>query len=328
MKESFWKNTNVLVTGVHGFIGSNLCKDLIDKGAKVFGIHKNNSSESLLTLEKITKFNSLSYNTLTLDKLTDLIIDKEIEICFHLAAQVEVTNGFQNPYGTFDDNINLTLMLLESIRLSNTVRSLIFTSTDKVYGDLDRSKLPYQENYIPNPDTPYEISKYLCERLCIAYAKNYKIPIIITRACNIYGPGQLNLSAIIPSLILSAINKKEFIPRSDGKMTRDYLFIDEWVENLLKISEKNYYNPFYADIFNFGTNDPKSVLEISKIIYDKVDPKNTPKIINKFKNIKSSNEIIDQSLSSKKANAAFGFKVNTNFDDNIINTINWYSKYL
>ena len=268
-----WKNKKVLLTGVHGFVGSNLCKLLLNEKAIVYGLHRNNNNDSLLKFENITKFNNISYNNINLQKITELIIDKEINFCFHLAANVEVKKSELMPFQTFDNNMQLTLMLLESFRISKTLKSFIFTSTDKVYGDIDKKKLPYKETYIPNAINPYEMSKLNCENICRTYSNNYKLPIIITRSCNLYGPGQLNFSALIPSLIKSSISKKRFLPRSNGKLTRDYLFIDDWVKTILHISKVNYYKKFKGEIFNFGTNDPKSVIQITESISQKIDKK-------------------------------------------------------
>ena len=188
-----WKNKNVLITGIHGFVGSNLAKSLLNKGANVYGLHKFNSKNSLLNYEKITNYNSIQINDNSqnsLNILSDLFYDKEIEICFHLAAQVEVSKAYNEPYDTFYNNINLTLNLLEAARKSKYLESFILCSTDKVYGEIEKKKLPYKEPYIPQPVYPYEVSKYNCELIGKSYFDTYKLPIITTRTSNIYGPGQ------------------------------------------------------------------------------------------------------------------------------------------
>ena len=323
-----WKNKKILITGVHGFVGSNLCKLLIKKGAVVFGIHRNNHNNSLLQFEKIKGFNSISYNNIDLQTITELIIDKEIEFCFHLAANVEVKKSEIIPFQTFNNNIFLTLVLLEAFRNSKSLKSLIFTSTDKVYGNIEKNKLPYRESYKTQAINPYEMSKLNCEDICRSYAKVYKLPILITRSCNLYGPGQLNFSALVPNLIRSIITNSIFIPRSNGKLTRDYLYIDDWVKTLIHISEKNYYKKFEGDIFNFGTNDPKSVIEISKLIIKKIDKRQKYVKLNDFRKFDSKNEIIDQSLNSEKAISIFGKFNQTSLSLGLEKTINWYRKYL
>ena len=78
-------------------------------------------------------------------------------------------------------------------------------------------------------ENPYDVSKYICELISKCYFENYNLPIITTRTCNLYGPGQMNFSAIIPYTIKCLHKKEKFIARSDGTMLRDYLFIDDWI---------------------------------------------------------------------------------------------------
>ena len=324
----FWKNKKVLITGIHGFIGSNLCKNLILSDAEVYGLNKNNSSYSLLTLEKISNYNNLISSSVNLTQLSELINDKEIEICFHLAAQVEVKKAFDFPFDTFNNNINSTLVLCEALSKSKSIKSFIFTSTDKIYGDIDKKKLPYKENYIPQAKHPYEISKLICENICKCYSDNFKLPLTITRSCNLYGPGQLNFSALIPSLILSALNKENFIPRSNGMLLRDYMFIEDWIDTLKTIAIKTYKKNSLDKVYNFGTNKPYSVKEVTKKIYDKIDDKKTDKIIKSFSRHKSQNEILYQSLNSDNAKKDLNFSIKTNLEEGLDKTIEWYSKYL
>ena len=79
-----------------------------------------------------------------------------------------------------------------------------------------------------------------------------------------YGPGQLNFSALIPSLILSALNKENFIPRSNGMLLRDYMFIEDWIDTLKTIAIKTYKKNSLDKVYNFGTNKPYSVKEVTK----------------------------------------------------------------
>ena len=108
----------------------------------------------------------------------------------------------------------------------------------KFTGEIDKKKLPYKENYRTNAINPYEVSKHNCEEICKTYSKNYKQPLIITRSCNLYGPGQLNFSALVPSLIRSNLVNGIFKPRSNGMLTRDYMYIEDWALTLIKIAGK------------------------------------------------------------------------------------------
>ena len=108
-------------------------------------------------------------------------------------------------------------------------------------------KLPYKESYTPNPIYPYEISKYNCELIAKSYFCTYDVPVITTRTSNIYGPGQLNFSALIPDVIGSIKKNYKFIPRSNGMQERDYLYIDDWVHYLKKLVEQSYSKKFLGN---------------------------------------------------------------------------------
>ncbi len=127
MNKNFWKNKKILITGVSGFVGSNLTKELKKYGAIVTGITQSKNKNSMLYLEKIDKQINIFYGSVLDKNLLDKIILKcEIEICFHLAAQVEVGFAKKNPYVTWKTNIEGTYNLMESIRLyGKKVKSII-----------------------------------------------------------------------------------------------------------------------------------------------------------------------------------------------------------
>ena len=322
---NFWKNKRILITGVHGFVGSNLCKSLVKKGAEVYGLYKNNSSNSLLTIENINNFNKISFINNKAYFLNDLINDKEIEICFHLAAQVEVMKAMEHPFESFKNNFDLTLLLMESFRKSKSIRCIINSSTDKVYGDIDEKMLPYKENYTPIPKYPYEVSKYCAELVANSYHQNYNLPLITTRTANLYGPGQMNFSAIIPYSIKCGLNLEEFIPRSNGKLKRDYLFIEDWINILESLVIKSYEDKkILGELFNFGTNKPLDVISVVTKIYKNLNNSKINKILGEFSKMQNKNEILYQYLDSSKGIEKLNISKLTEFDIGIIKSIDWY----
>ena len=329
MNKKFWKNKNILITGIYGFVGSNLCKRLLKLEANIYGLYKNNSSSSLLKIENIEGYNTIQYKSSDYIKLQDLITDKEIEICFHLASQVEVQKAFEEPYNTMANNIELTLSLLEGFRKSKSIKSIIITSTDKVYGDYDEKNLPYKETLLPKPVYPYEVSKYICEKISSCYYDNYELPIVITRTSNIFGPGQLNLSALIPSIVMDVLNIQEFFPRSNGLLKRDYFYINDWIDSLIDLSEINASRKIDSNIYNFGNGVPLSAIDITNEIFNVIKNKNKyKKIINKFKiSLSDSNEIKNQYIDSNKAKKELNINYHTKIGVSLKKTIDWYSKY-
>ena len=271
-KDNFWKNKNILITGVAGFVGSNLAKNLIKYGANIIGLTKNKKIDSLLFYEKIDKKINLVFGDIT-DKelLKSIFLKYEIEICFHLAAQVEVGSAMNYPFLTWETNIRGTYTLLEVIRENKKkIKSIIVASTDKAYGEYPIKQLPYKEDYALKAKFTYDTSKACADMIAMSYStKLFNLPIVITRFANIYGPGQLNFTALIPDAISSCLLNKNFIMRGDGQAIRDFVYIDDIIELYKLLSKNLYLNPkkFSGQVFNAGTNIKHKIKDILEQIF-------------------------------------------------------------
>lgn len=333
-KNEFWKNKNVLITGICGFVGSNLAKNLSSNGAKVVGLSQKKKKEySLLFYEKIHK----KVKIIRGDIKKRLIIKKilkehNIEICFHLAAQVEVGLAKKNPFQTWESNVRGTYTLLDTINQNKTkIKSVIVASSDKAYGEYGIKKMPYKENYMLKPIFPYDTSKACADMIAKSYASSlFKLPIIITRFANIYGPGQLNFTALIPDLIKSCILKTKFFMRGDGESIRDYIHIDDIIEVYKLLSEKLYLNPkkYRGEIFNAGTNRPHKTKDILKLIFKyKKKNKELREILNIIKENKTDGELSVQQMDYEKLFKYFGWKPKKTFKKMIPSVFRWYEGY-
>tara|TARA_X000000950_G_C13825316_1_gene623791 strand:- start:183 stop:1196 length:1014 start_codon:yes stop_codon:yes gene_type:complete len=333
MKKEFWKNKNVLITGVSGFVGSNLAKELKDSGAIVTGITQSKNKNSMLYFEKIDKEINLIYGSILDKNLLEKILNKySIEVCFHLAAQVEVGFAKQNPYYTWETNVKGTYNLMEAIRLhGKKIKSLIVASSDKAYGEYGIKFMPYDEKYKLKPRYPYDVSKACADMISLSYSSDlYKIPVIVTRFCNIYGPGQLNFTALFPDLIRSVLYKKVFKLRSDGKSIRDFIYIKDIISIYKLLAKKLFLNSkkYSGEVFNAGTNKPHKIKDIVSSIYqykkEKKLLKRTLKNINKNKTI---GEISIQYMNYSKLNKYFKWKPKYTVKSSLSETIKWYQKY-
>lgn len=333
-KNNFWKNKNIFISGVAGFVGSNLAKNLVQSGANVIGLTQNNKIESLLFYENIDKKINLLFGNITNKEfLKSIFLKYRIDICFHLAAQVEVGSALKYPYLTWETNVRGTYTLMEVIRENKKkIKSIIIASSDKAYGNYPLQRLPYKENYELKPNYPYDTSKACADIIAKSYAsKLYKLPIIITRFANIYGSGQLNFTALIPDVIKSCILNKKFVMRSDGEAIRDFIYIDDIVE-LYKLLAKNLYlNPkkYSGEVFNAGTNIKHKVKDIIKKIF--IYTNKEKKLKNVFKKIKKNQakgELSAQYMDYKKLNKFFGWKPKYKFSNTLPELIHWYQKYL
>jgi len=221
---------------------------------------------------------------------------------------------------TFESNIKGTWNILESYRISKTVKGLVVASSDKAYGQQER--LPYTEDSPLNGYFPYDASKACAELLAKSYFMTYKLPLAITRNANTYGPADMNLSRIIPDVITRLIRNEQPIIRSDGTPERDYIYIKDAVNAYLTLAENLHREDVIGQAFNFGTGKPISVLDLYNKIIKLMDKNAEPKILGEAKN-----EIDKQYLDSQKAKKILNWEAGYDLDSGLKETIEWYRNY-
>lgn len=332
-KNNYWNNRNVLITGINGFIGGNLAKACHDNGANVSGIIRNIKKNTFLYHEGVAdRINLIQGDVTDKELIRSIIAEERIESVFHLAAQVEVGVARAYPYVTWDTNIKGTYALLEAIRESDeAIQSVVIASTDKAYGSYEQDKLPYLEEYPLIPVYPYDVSKACADMIARTYASDlYSLPIIITRFCNVFGPGQLNFSALIPDVVRAALGYGEFIPRGNGMNIRDYIFVNDVVDLYMLFAERISQNSkLRGEIFNAGTNQPKQVREIVQKIYDLLNKEDEyRRMEGMWENRQTTGEIDHQFMNYDKLNRYFGWQPIKDFNSGLIETIQWYKNYL
>ena len=331
-KNNYWLNKNVFITGINGFIGGNLVKLLIENGANVFGLLRNQRKNSFIFFEELNKkVNLISGDITDILLMKRIISEEQINVVFHLAAQVEIGVGLTNPHLTFETNIKGTYSLLGAIsECPQSIESIIVASTDKSYGAYGRDKMPYKEDYPLIPIYPYDVSKACADMIARSYASDvFNLPVIVTRFCNIFGPGQLNFSALIPDGIRSALGHSEFIPRGDGSQERDFMYIQDVVELYLFMASSLAKDPtkYSGEIFNAGTNTIHKVSFIIEKIYEIIGNDNFDSIRKSMIGKKTTGEIECQYMDYEKVNKYFGWKPKHDFTNGLSKTIEWYKNY-
>jgi len=286
---NFWKNKKVMVTGSEGFIGKWLCERLTKKGAYLVSIKKQTDFAILKSFMKLY----------------------EIECIFHLGAQSQVGEAIKQPDETFKKNIQGTWDILEAARQTR-VNRIIIASTDKVYGEGFNKKEIDSLNAI----NPYDVSKIAVDKLAQSYMETYGMKIAITRFCNVYGGGDLNLQRIVPDTIITILKEKQPIIRSDGKTIREYIYIKDVVDAYLLLGQ---YDAFGGP-FNIGTGE---TITAKTIVYEIISQMKRFKLIPKVLN-QAKNEIQNQSLNSDKFSKTFEWKPKYSFRKGLKETIRWY----
>lgn len=321
MEKKYWQHKYVFVTGATGFLGSWLVKYLTDAGATVTVLVRDMAFDSNLYLSGCGNKVNIVYGELENYLLLERTLGEyQIDTVFHVGAQTQVEIANRNPLSTFESNIKGTWNLLEACRRTPTVKKVIVASSDKAYGS--HKTLPYDEEFSLRGEHPYDVSKTAADLISGAYFKTYKLPVCITRCGNLFGGGDLNFNRIVPGMIRSFFYKKTPIIRSNGKFSRDYLYIEDAVKAYMLVAEKMDDSKIHGQAFNFSNEKPISVLEVVNRIGQAMGSKLKPKILNK-----ASGEILDQYLSAGKAKKILHWKPVYDFDAALVKTISWYKKY-
>lgn len=310
---SFWQGRPVLITGASGFVGTHLAEELSLKNAKVIALTLGGMKSSRGLVSEIGSVEDF-------DKLNKVIKKYKINIIFHLAAQPLVELGQTNPIKTFDVNIKGTWNILEAAR-KNAVKKIIIASTVHVYGD--NPKVPYREEYFPQPSRPYETSKACADLLAQSFADTYSLPVEIPRFVNIYGPGDFNFSRLIPKVIRTILLGRRPQVWDIGSI-RDFLYIDDAINAYLMLAEKKFTNRKRARVFNFGTGKPIKihdlVLKIIKLSKKSIGVKMEKPPEDRF------NEIKKQYASIEKAKRELNWYPKISLNEGLKRTIKWYKE--
>jgi CDP-glucose 4,6-dehydratase len=245
----------------------------------------------------------------------------EIATVLHLAAQPLVGVANRNPVSTLDTNIRGTWALLEACRRSPAVQQIVTASSDKAYGD--QEVLPYTENAPVMGRHPYDASKSCADLLAQMYAKSYDLPVCVTRCGNFYGGGDLNWSRIVPGTIRSVIRGERPVIRSDGRLIRDYLYVEDGARAYMLLAEQMAARPaLRGEVFNFSYEHPMTVLELVARILDATGSDLAPDVRNE-----ASNEIKDQHLDAAKARMMLGWSRAFTLEASLRSTVDWYTRY-
>jgi CDP-glucose 4,6-dehydratase len=316
--KDFWNDKNVFITGCTGLLGSWLTKVLVERGANVTGLIRDQVPKSNLNWSGFNnKINIVRGDLEDYFLLERTLNEYEIDTVFHLAAQTIVTIANRNPISTFEANIKGTWNILEACRRSNLVDRVVFASSDKAYGS--QEELPYNESTTLQGRHPYDVSKSCADLLCRSYYETYELPVCVTRCGNFYGGGDLNFNRIVPGTIRSVLHNERPVIRSDGIMVRDYFYIEDGAEAYITLAEQIKGKNIAGEAFNFSNEQPLKVTEIVDKVLKVMDSDLKPKILNE-----ASNEIKEQYLSSKKAKELLNWNPSYTMEEGLEKTVNWY----
>lgn len=260
---SSYRSRKVFVTGHTGFKGSWLCRILLDAGAEVTGYALEPPTHpNLFTLSGLEgNLNSIIGDVRDLERLQKAFSEAKPEIVFHLAAQPIVREGYRDPVGTYSTNVMGTIHLLECVRRSDTVQSIVNVTTDKVYRNQEWV-WGYRENEALDGYDPYSNSKSCAELVSACYARSFfvdtHIPLSTLRAGNVIGGGDFAPDRIIPDCIRSALTGQPIVVRNPDSV-RPYQHVLEPLMAYLLVAIRQMEDHALAGSYNIGPNEADCV---------------------------------------------------------------------
>ncbi len=317
-------NKNIIVTGGLGFIGSNLIEKLIQKKYFVINIDKISYASNFYNTKRFN--NSKNYKLYKLDinnkKKVKKIFDKyRPSAIFNLAAETHVDRSIDNPDEFIKSNIFGVYNLLEVFKVfqkKSKKSKFIHISTDEVYGDVLSGRSKETDAY--KPSSPYAASKASSDHLVNSYIRTFKLNGIITNCSNNYGPKQ-HPEKLIPKLIYNIINNLPLPLYGKGKNSREWIFVDDHCDALIKILKKGKLGEFY----NIGSNINYKNIDIAKLLINiaKKRIKLGDKVKIDFVKDRPGHDF-RYALNSNKINQKLKWKSKTNLRNGLKKTFDWY----
>ena len=332
----------ILVTGAAGFIGFHTCLKLVNQGHEVYGIDNINDyydpklkfdrlselgfdkTESNIFKNQVqsTKFKYLSFSRLDLvdyESIDNLFKQEQFQVVCNLAAQAGVRYSIENPKAYIDSNISGFLNILEGCR-NHKVKHLVYASSSSVYGE--NKKVPFETtDNVDHPISLYAATKKSNELMAYTYGHLYGFKTTGLRFFTVYGPwGRPDMAYYLFAEAIS--NDKPIKVFNNGQMERDFTYIDDIVNGMIKIIEKNVDSREHYKLYNIGKGSPVNLLDFIKILEKKFNKK-TKKV---FKDIQSG-DVITTFAETKAIKNDFNYYPKTTLDEGLEFFHNWFINY-
>jgi nucleoside-diphosphate-sugar epimerase len=307
-----------LITGVAGFIGSNLAEALLDRHETVRGIDNfaTGKRENLAGLKGLDFVEGDITSPETMKRAM-----RNIDYVLHQAAIPSVPRSVADPVESNRNNIDGTLIVLEAARQARTVKRLVYAASSSAYGDTPT--LPKVETMTPRPLSPYAVAKLASEHYMSVYSRLYDLPCVSLRYFNIFGPHQdptSQYAAVIPKLVQCALRGESPPIFGDGKQSRDFTFVGNAIEaNLKACTAEN----VAGETFNVACGKSYSLLELVATINELLGTQVAPRFLPA-----RAGDIKDSLADISKARERLGYTAAIDFKEGLRRTIAWYKEHL
>ncbi len=311
---------NILVTGGAGFIGSNFIKYVLKNfDYNIVNFDKltyAGNLENLSDIETDKRYTFIKGDICNENQIEECIKKYKVDTIVNFAAESHVDRSILGAREFIITNILGTQVLLDAVK-KFSIEKFLQVSTDEVYGSLpeDQKELKFTEKTPLDPSSPYSASKASADLLCIAYFRTHKLPVLITRCSNNYGPYQFP-EKLIPLMIAKALNNEKLPVYGDGMNIRDWLYVEDHCSAICKVLEFGK----FGEIYNIGGNNEWHNIDIVRLILNKLNKSEDLILFVKDRPGHDRRYAID----STKIKNELNWEPKHKFEDGIDKTIKWY----
>ena len=314
----------IIVTGGLGFIGSNLIELLLTKKFKVLNIDKTSYASNIYNVKDFLKNKHYSFIKANINdqkKVLKILNKFKPDGIFNLAAETHVDRSIDGPKEFFYSNTLGVFNLLEAFKKYNKIKQnskLIHVSTDEVYGDILKGRS--SEIWPYKPSSPYAASKASSDHIVYSYVRTFNLPAIVTNCSNNYGPRQ-HPEKLIPKLIYNIFNGIDLPIYGKGKNSREWIYVKDHCDALLKVYHKGKIGEFYNIGSNYNLNNLQITKKLISISEKMLSKKNNVKI--KFVKDRPGHDF-RYALNSNKIKSKLKWIPKYTFEKGIMKTFKWY----
>jgi len=315
---------NILVTGGAGFIASHIVIQLVKKFPqyKIVNFDKLDYCSSLHNLNEVKdkpNYKFIKGNILSADLLKYVFESEKIDTIIHAAAQTHVDNSFGNSFAFTENNVMGTHVLVETAK-DHGIKRFIHVSTDEVYGSSYEDEPRHVEEDVLEPTNPYAATKAAAENIVKSYYRSFKLPVIITRGNNVFGPHQYP-EKLVPKFVRRLLKGLPCCLHGDGSNSRHFIYVEDVARAFITILHKGQ----IGETYNIGCETEYTNLEVAEKLIKALKPTlANPKDFIEFVKDRPFNDV-RYYISSDKLKS-LGWKEEETFEDALQKTIAWYSK--
>lgn len=330
----------ILVTGVAGFIGFHLSRRLLESGDNVVGLDNlNDYYDANLKLDRLKQlegregFRFVRMDLEGRDAIAKLFSDERFDVVVNLAAQAGVRYSLENPYAYIDSNVVGFINILEGCR-HNDVKHFVYASSSSIYGS--NTKMPFSTHHnVDHPVSLYAATKKSNELMTHTYSSLFNLPTTGLRFFTVYGPwGRPDMALFL--FTKAILEDKPIDVFNHGKMMRDFTYIDDIVEGVVRVMDKipepnsnwNGNDPDSATsyapykLYNIGNNNPVALLRFIEVLEDCLGRKAKKNLMPiQPGDVPATYADVDDLISD------VGFKPQTSIEDGIKRFVRWYKEY-